>query len=196
MQEYEVIYKKVDEYLKKNMSEKRYNHTLGVVKVAEELASINNVDISKVKLAAILHDIVKEWTNDEINEFCQNNSLDFSYLNDYENVLHSHLGSKVAEINFNVIDEDILSAIKYHTTGRANMNKLEKIIYLADFLDPNRDIEKYRENFEKAKLYAYENLDKGMSFVLERTLIYLKDEKIYEDTRKAYEYYRVICDNN
>lgn len=190
MSAYEIIYEKIKKDLKISMTSRRYMHTLGVVQVAEELANINNVEIDKVRLAAIAHDVAKEWSYEEIEEFCKENNLDFSYLEGFKNVLHSHLGAEVIKNWYDVKDEDILNAIKYHTTGRAAMSTLEKIIYLADFLDPGRDVEKYKENFEKAKMYSYENLDKGMSFVLERTLIYLGDKAVYEDTKKAYEYYK------
>ena len=182
----------VVEEVKKIEKEKRFNHSLGVVKVAEDLAKLNNYDVDKAKLGAILHDCAKNLSDERIEEFCKENNLDFSYLNDYPSILHSHLGYYYAKIEFGIDDEELLLAIKYHTTGHENMTLLEKIIYLADFLDPGRDTTNYQENFDKAKDLSYTNIDEGLKFVLQRTMFYLDLKgvnNIHPDTKKAYDYY-------
>lgn len=185
-------YEEIVEEVKKIEKEKRFNHSLGVVNVAAELAKINNYDVDKAKLGAILHDCAKNLSEEKINEFCNINNIDLSYLKEYPNILHSHLGYYYAKIEFGIEDEEILNAIKYHTTGHENMTLLEKIIYLSDFLDPGRDTTNYQDNFNKAKELSYTNIDEGVKFVLQRTMFYLElkgIDNIHPDTKKAYDYY-------
>ncbi|MCQ2910952.1 MAG: bis(5'-nucleosyl)-tetraphosphatase (symmetrical) YqeK [Clostridia bacterium] len=185
-------YEEIEAIVKTLEKEKRFNHSLGVVEVSIKLANLYGCDVEKARVSAILHDCAKNLSDEKINEFCTKYNLDFSYLDLYPNILHSHLGSLYAKYEFGIDDEDILSAIKYHTTGKADMSLLEKIIFLADFLDPGRDTSNYQETFDKANKLVYENIDEGLKFVLQRTIFHLEYkgvDNIHPDTKEAYDFY-------
>ena len=136
MTDYQTIYEDV----KKAVSEKRFNHILGVVKRAEEYAKIYNINIEDVKLAAILHDIAKEIPKEESYKMLEEYGVE---LNEIEkknfNLVHGKLGAAIAENKYNM-PENIASAIRYHTTGKENMTILEKIIYLADATEARKKL--------------------------------------------------------
>ncbi|MCQ2978463.1 MAG: bis(5'-nucleosyl)-tetraphosphatase (symmetrical) YqeK [Clostridia bacterium] len=184
-------YEELENEVKKYEKEKRFNHSLGVVKVSMELAKLNNYDVEKARVCAILHDCAKNLDDDFVNEFCKEYKLDFTYLKDYHNLLHSHLGYYFAKYHFGIEDEEILNAIKYHTSGKAEMTLLEKIIFIADFLDPGRDTSEYQETYNSVKEATYRNIDEGLVKLIDRQLNYLKvkEKDIYIDTYKAYEFY-------
>lgn len=134
MVEYEKLYNDV----KDRLSEKRFKHTEGVVKRAIEYAKIYNVDINIVKLVAVAHDIAKELTNEEINQYIEkyNIILDNTEMIN-KDLIHAKIGASICENEYN-FTQDMTNAIKYHTTGRTQMSTLEKIIYLADATEENR----------------------------------------------------------
>jgi len=175
--------------LSKSLSDERYVHTLGVKEVAIKLAIKYGVDVNKAEIAALLHDCAKEYTKEQSREFCKEHNISLDYLENYPKVLHSHLGYYVAKFDYGIIDEEILESIKYHTTGNERMTKLEKIIYLADFLDPNRNYASYMEEYNETKKLAYEDLDAAMLYCLEFTIKKIPKELLYKDTLVAYDYY-------
>lgn len=126
--------------IKTRMPEKRYIHTIGVMETAIFLAEKYGEDVKSAEVAAILHDIAKyadeEWMNQIVKEKC----LDERLLGWGSEILHGPVGAWIAQTEFNITNEDILNAIRFHTTGRANMSKLEKIIYIADMIEPNRKL--------------------------------------------------------
>ncbi len=134
MIEYEKLYNDV----KNKLSEKRFKHSEGVVKRAVEYAQIYNIDINTVKLTAIAHDIAKELTPEEIKQYIHKYNI---VLDDIEKIskqlIHAKIGAYICKNEYNFTD-DMVNAIKYHTTGRENMSTLEKIIYLADATEENR----------------------------------------------------------
>lgn len=134
MIQYEKLYNEV----KKRLSEKRFKHSEGVVERAIEYAKIYGVDINTVKLVAISHDIAKELTNEEINEYIQKYNIVLDNIEKMNpNLIHAKIGAYICKNEYN-FTEDMSNAIKYHTTGRANMSILEKIIYLADATEENK----------------------------------------------------------
>ncbi|HCC07961.1 MAG TPA: phosphodiesterase [Clostridiales bacterium] len=168
-------------------AEKRFTHTLGVVETAEKLAKIYGVDVEKARIAALLHDCAKFH---KYNDFSRKHGikLDEEILK-YPKVIHSFLGVFVAKVEYGIEDVEILNAIKYHTTGKPDMTVLEKIVYLADAIEPGR--EEYEYLIEGRKL-ANEDLDKAVAFILERTIKYVKERKLELCylTEDAYEWYR------
>lgn len=134
MIEYDELYNEVQ----KRLSEKRFKHSEGVVKRAIEYAQVYNVDINTVKLVAISHDIAKELTTEEVNSYIQKYNI---VLDDIEKhnkeLVHAKIGAFICKYNYDFTD-DMVNAIKYHTTGKENMSILEKIIYLADATEENR----------------------------------------------------------
>ncbi|MEG0473913.1 MAG: bis(5'-nucleosyl)-tetraphosphatase (symmetrical) YqeK [Solibacillus sp.] len=124
--------------IKGRMTEKRYIHTIGVMETAIQLAQHYGEDPKMAETAAILHDIAKfadvNWMKDVVNE----QKLDARLLDWDAEILHGPVGAWIAETEFGIVQEEILNAIRYHTTGRVHMTPFEKIIYVADMIEPNR----------------------------------------------------------
>lgn len=173
----------IKEKLKRNLSKKRYIHSLGVATTAKEIARRYNYDIKKAEIAALLHDCAKEYNYIEYK-----NKTGFVLSDDivkYKTVIHSFLGADVAKREYEIYDDEILNAIRYHTTARPNMTKLDKIIYIADGIEPNRP--RYTSVVEARKLIKID-LDLTYEFMVENVLEYLKNKhlKICDLTRQAY----------
>jgi len=189
MLEYEKIYNDV----KNILSEKRFKHTQGVVERAIEYAEIYGEDIENVKLAAITHDIAKEISKEESYKLIEKYGMK---LDDIEKknsqTVHSKLGAVIVKEKYNFSDE-IINAIKYHTTGKENMTMLEKIIYLADATEPNREYFKNINDMSLNELVELikKDIDKGLEYVLKWTLESLlrRNLHIHLDTVKAYNFY-------
>lgn len=134
----ELIYKKI----KENLSEERYKHCLNVGNMAKNLAKIYNVDEEKAYIAGLLHDITKEMSYEEHLEIEEN--LDFypeEFSKNNYKIFHGWTASAYAKKYLGVFDEDILNAIKYHTTGRKNMTLFDKIVFTADCISADRKFE-------------------------------------------------------
>ena len=161
------------EYLEENLVKGRYLHTLGVVETAKSLAKIYGVDIKKAEIAALAHDIAKNLSPQELLEVIDKNNIKLSF--DEKNtreLWHSIVGPIVAREHFEIEDEEILSAIRWHTTGKENMSKLDKIIYLADMIEPSRDFSMVEELRNDSK----DDLDKAMLNALTYTIKYLLEK--------------------
>ncbi len=192
--DYELLKEKLYNNLSNNHSEvekkeieKRYKHIIGVVETAERLAEIYGENIEKAKIAALLHDCAKFYTYGTFKEK-YNITLDEEVLK-YPNIVHCFIGQHVARQEYGIKDEDILNAIKYHTTGRPNMTTLEKIIYLADATEPNR---KVYHGLSKARRLTEKNLDEAMRFVLDLTMqhVRVRNLELFRLTKEAYNYYK------
>jgi len=126
--------------LKTMVKEKRYIHTLGVIDEAICFSKHYGVDLDKARIAASLHDICKYFSDEELKEYI----LRYFTVEEYNNIplgaLHSYAAYSYSKDELHIDDIEILNAIKYHTLGRINMTTLEKIIYLADFSDPSRNM--------------------------------------------------------
>lgn len=183
-------YKKELNILKENLTEKRFNHSIQVAKEAKSLAIEHNEDKEKAFLAGLIHDCCKCFSLPKIYETCEkyNFKLD-EVLEKQPDLSHSFLGYYVAKDIYNIQDENILNSIKYHTTGRANMTNLEKIIYIADYIEPTRP---YFEGIYKARELAYKNLDMAMDYILESTIQFnnKKGRIIHPLSIEAYDYYK------
>ena len=151
--------------LKATQHERRFNHTLGVVSEAERLAPKFGVDVQKAKLTALLHDCAKnldEATGENFFVLCQKYGVKLDECARNESALvHAFLGAAVAYKEYGIEDNEILEAIYYHTTARANMTPLEKLIYIADMTEPGRTIEQAKEirrlvetDIDEALIYA------------------------------------------
>lgn len=164
---------KIENRVKKKLSFKRFKHTIGVVEMSKHLASIYNVDLEKVQMAALLHDYAKELTNEELLKFMPNTTSTKKqiFLNQPQ-LLHGFAAAYMAKSEFNITDEDILNAIKYHTTGRVNMSELEKIIYIADFIELGRSF----PGVEKLRKITFKNLNKGILLSLNQTIRFVMDK--------------------
>lgn len=165
-----------DEYLaaiKTRMPEKRYIHTMGVMETAIELAVKYDENPKSAEIAAILHDIAKYADIEWMEKVVKDHGLDSRLAGWGAEILHGPIGAWIAENEFHIKDENILNAIRFHTTGRAGMSKLEKIIYIADMIEPNRKF----DGVEKLRKKAQEDLDKAMRASIRHTILYLVQSK-------------------
>lgn len=158
--------KEIIDILSQMISSKRLTHSLGVVESAEKLAKIYNEDINKVQIAAILHDCAKCLSKEEVLHYVEKYGILLDEVEKKEIELsHGIIGAYLAKNIFKISDEYVLSAITYHTTGKEDMSKLDKIIYLADFIEPNRlypGVDELREiayngDLNKALLMSFDN---------------------------------------
>lgn len=177
------------EKLKKKLPAKRYEHSIGVMYTAAAMAMVHDVDIEKALTAGLLHDCAKYLDNDTKIEKCKKHGLS---INQYEyanpELLHAKLSALYAKNKYEIDDSEILSAITYHTTGKPAMNKLEKIIFIADFIEPNR---RPLMEIDVIRKEAFDNLDLCVYHILKNTLNYLKTSgaTIDDTSSKTYEYY-------
>lgn len=160
----------IRDYLKNNLKPARYGHTLGVVNTAIKLAEIYGEDKNKAEIAALCHDVAKNMSNDALRKIIDNENIILSI--DEENtqeLWHSIVAPVIARKVFEIEDEEILAAMRWHTTGKEDMTNLEKIIYLADLIEPSRMF----EGVDEIRELAYKNLDSAMLKALTHTTIYL-----------------------
>ncbi|MGL5053388.1 MAG: bis(5'-nucleosyl)-tetraphosphatase (symmetrical) YqeK [Cetobacterium sp.] len=159
--------------LKLVVSKKRYDHSIRVLKTALHLGEIYNVDLNKLAIASLLHDYAKEMPKQELIKISKDNFIIESkdYLDNSE-ILHSYASAYIAKNTFKVEDSEVLNAIKYHTTGRQNMKLIEKIVYLADAIEPKRDY----PYVEKIRDLALVNLDKAILLEVNKKIEYLLKE--------------------
>lgn len=168
----------------------RYEHTLGVAYTAACLASLYGADIQKAMTAGLLHDCAKCVSSQEKLFLCEKYGISVSETKKRKpSLLHDELGAKLAEVEYGVSDEDILNAIRHHTTGRPNMSLLEKIVFTADYIEPGRSRAKH---LHQIRTQAFSDLDRAIVTILQDTLEYLekRGEEILPETRKTLEYYQ------
>jgi len=141
---------KLYDHIETSLPPKRYQHTLGVIEVAVSLAKQHDINEHCAEIAALLHDVSKCMSLEELHSYVECDET-LKYYGTMGELLHGFAGSVYAKKELGIHDEDILSAIKYHTIGRRGMTTLEKIIYIADAIEPNRDYPNVDLIREKAK---------------------------------------------
>ena len=183
--------KSIVDYIKNNLSLKRYNHSISVAVTAVNLATYHNENTSDAKVAGLLHDMAKELSvDDQIS-----NIKNYGYeLNEYDKnnpaIIHGFLGAYMAKELFD-INDNIFNAIRTHSMGEANMSMLQKIIFISDYVEPFRD---KIDNIDYLRKLAYENIDECIYQIIKQTLEFLKDSKanIHINTYNKYEYYKKL----
>ena len=171
--------------LKSILKPKRYVHSLGVCDTAVKMAKLFGVDKEKAYLAGLLHDCAKCFDNQKQTELCAQYGIELSEITiKCPAVIHAPLGAAVARAEYGIEDEDILRAISLHTTGGCDMTKLDKIIYIADMIEPSRDYKGVDELRREAK----KDLDNAMFMALQSTLKFnlKKGSLIHPDTIDAW----------
>ena len=184
------ISQKLRKTLEKELKPDRFDHTLGVAYTAANMAFIHGADIEKALVAGFLHDCAKCMSHEDQIKICEKNNIEISDVErKNHSLLHAKVGMYLARTKYDVYDTDILNAIRWHTTGREDMSLLEKIIYIADFIEPNR---KPLEDMAKIRQEAYTDIDKCLAHILHNSVIYLKTigKEIDDATMIAYEYYK------
>ncbi len=180
---------KLTEKVAKQLDEKRMKHTLSVAHTASCMAMRFGEDPYKAYVAGLLHDCAKGLKNKKKLELAGEYGIE---INDAEkdnpDLLHAKLGSILAKEEYGIEDEDIISAIRYHTTGKPDMTPFEMIIYIADFIEIHR---KPLMIHDKARKAAFTDLEEAMRVILEGTLAYLGKKGAMVDpiTQETYRYY-------
>lgn len=172
------------EKIAKQMSEKRFTHILGVEKAALELAERFGGDATKASLAALLHDYAKEVPDQIFLELIDKYQLDPDLKNWGNNIWHGRVGIYKIQEDLGLTDPEILRAIEIHTTGAADMTTLDKIVYVADYIEHNRTF----PLVEEARKIAQIDLDKAVAYETIHTLGYLGKQAlpIYPKTLETY----------
>ncbi len=192
MQEIDIY--KLQNKMKKTLEPKRYEHTLGVAYTAANLAFIYDYDEKKALIAGLLHDSAKCLSHQKRVSVCIKNHIDISDVEKQNPVLlHAKVGAFFAKEKYGVRDAEVLNAILYHTTGRPNMSLLEKIIYVADFIEPHR---KKLPCLSEIRKIAFEDLDMAIYMILDNSLKYLAkgSSKIDPKTEETYNFYKKVIE--
>ncbi len=180
--------------MKKTLETKRFEHTLGVAYTAANLAFVYGMDDKKALIAGLLHDSAKCLSHKKRLAVCKKNGIEISKVEAQNPVLlHAKVGAFFAKEKYGIKDSKILDAILYHTTGRPDMGLLEKIIYVADFIEPHR---KKLPRLNEIRKMAFEDLDMAIYMILENSLSYLEkgNAKIDPKTQETYEFYKNVIE--
>lgn len=181
--------KKIRKAMEKALDDKRYEHTLGVEYTAAALAMCYNASIKNAQLAGLLHDCAKCLSDEKRLAFCAKHNIS---INEVErrnpSLLHAKVGSFVAMEEYGVNDPDVIYAILNHTTGRPGMSLLEKIIFVADYIEPGRN---KAPGLDEIRQLAFADIDAALIRILGDTLKYLREcgGDIDPMTEKTYQFY-------
>ncbi|RXJ00002.1 HD domain-containing protein [Anaerobacillus alkaliphilus] len=172
------------EIIKSQLPEKRYIHTLGVVETAVKLANKYGANPKKAELAAIFHDYAKYRPVSEMRSIVIEHKMDPNILKYGRELLHAPVGAFLVKKEVGIEDEETLNGIRYHTTGRPYMSLLEKIIYIADYIEPNRTF----KGVEEVRVLAEEDLDLALVTSIANTVHFLlkKQQPVFPDTLATY----------
>jgi predicted HD superfamily hydrolase involved in NAD metabolism len=170
--------------VKQQLTEHRYQHTLGVMETAIFLAGLYGANEKKAEIAAIFHDYAKFRPKEEMKEIIVSQGFPRDLLDYNPELWHAPVGAYLAETEAGITDREILDAIRFHTSGRPGMTLLEKIIYLADYIEPGRLF----PGVDEVRELARENLDKALIKALQNTIFFLmkKNQTVYPDTFNTY----------
>lgn len=152
------------------MGEERWEHTLGVVTTAEDLAQRYGESLEKVQIAGLLHDCAKDLPRNNLLKFIEDFGIVLDRVEaDVPSLWHAPVGAVLAHKWFGVEDTDILAAIRYHTVGRARMSRLEKIIYVADMIEPQRQF----PEVDRLRSLSRFDLDQGCLAAFDASIRYV-----------------------
>lgn len=177
-----MTYQQAEDMVRRTLSPKRFQHTMNVKNLAVRMAQHYGVNTEKAALAAILHDSAKELPRTELLQIMQDNAIiKKGTQNRPEPVWHGICAAILAKTQWNVQDEEILSAIACHTTGKENMSKLDKILFLADMTSAERDY----PGVEELRRLEMRNLDKAMIQALKMTISFVEQKNAIADPESA-----------
>ena len=181
---------KMGKKLSKYLDEERYMHTMGVMYTCASLAMVHGYDLYDAQAAGLLHDCAKCIPNKKKLKMCAQHKIEISdFEKEHPFLLHAKLGAYIANKKYDIENPDILNAITYHTTGRTEMSTLEKIVYIADYIEPGR-----REipGLAEVRGVVFQDIDRAVCLSAERTVQYLSSSGKSVDpmTVKTYEFYK------
>lgn len=174
----------MDLLLKQSLKPGRYIHSVSTMKEAVTLAENYGEDSYKAAVAGLLHDCAKDLKDDETLEYCRVNSIELSEVEKKQvYLLHSEVGAIIAREKYGVEDESILNAIKHHSTGCSNMSMLDKIIFLADYIESGRT----HSEVQVTRDLAYRDLDMALISAFDSTIKYIiqQQDLIHPNTIEA-----------
>lgn len=155
------------------MPERRWAHTQGVMESAVRLAERYGEDPVKADLAALLHDVAKYWPIERQEAVIRDHGLNLELLEYDKQLLHAEVGAFVARTEYGITDVEVLDAIRYHTSGRIGMTRLDKIICLADYIEPGRDF----PGVDRIRQLAEQSLEEALVAGLDSTISFLIEKK-------------------
>lgn len=177
--DFEKLINKINEDIKKELSEKRYNHSVGVMNKAVELAKIYGVNVNKAKLVGLAHDIGKELSREDKIKYMDENELEIDEIERVNvGLLHAKIGADICKKRYG-FTQDMQDAIKYHTVANENMDLLAKILFVADKIEDNRNYkdEKKMQNLMGMRELAKENLDKAVLYEIDASMEFTLQKK-------------------
>lgn len=177
------------ELIKEKLPDKRYQHSLRVADTAVKLARIYEGDVDKAEMAGILHDYCKYDDLGYMYQIVRQHDLDPNLLSFGGEILHGPVCAALMKSEYDITDDEILTAIAYHTTGRAQMTKTEKIVFIADYIEPERQIPGVEEIRDMT--YNQGSLDHTIYEISKRTVLYLisNDITVFNTTIESLNYY-------
>ncbi|WP_445490297.1 bis(5'-nucleosyl)-tetraphosphatase (symmetrical) YqeK [Niallia sp. 03133] len=155
--------------VKEHLTEQRYLHTIGVMNTAVELAEKHGENVGKAELAAIFHDYAKFRPKEEMKRIIIEQQMDPQLLDFHSELWHAPVGAYLVKQEAGIQDMDVLDAIKFHTSGRPGMSMLEKIVYLADYIEPGRTF----PGVEEVRILTAESFDEGFIKSVKNTMNFL-----------------------
>jgi predicted HD superfamily hydrolase involved in NAD metabolism len=172
------------ELVKAQLTDKRYEHTLGVMETAIQLAQTYGADMKKAELAAIFHDYAKFRPKEEMKQLLIEEKMDERLLHFHHELWHAPVGAFLVQKEVGIMDEEVLSAIRWHTTGRPGMTQLEKIVYLADYIEPSRRF----PGVDDVRALAALHLDKAVLAAVKNSIFFLisKQQPVFPVTMDTY----------
>lgn len=172
------------ELVKAKLTDKRYEHTIGVMETAVQLAQRYGADIKKAEIAAIFHDYAKFCPKEEMKQLLLEEKVDARLLHFHHELWHAPVGALLVQKEVGITDEEVLSAIRWHTTGRPGMTQLEKIVYLADYIEPGRRF----PGVDDVRTLAALHLDKAVFAAVKNSILFLisKQQPVFPMTLDTY----------
>lgn len=174
--EYNTAKQQITDYLNLNLKRSRLKHTLSVAEEAAKLAERYGENPERARLAALFHDMCRSFPQAVLNMYIRHLGLPKKFI-DNPNLSHGKIAAELMVKDYGIKDKDMVNAVAYHTTGRAGMSRLEKILFLADAIEPGRSY----PTVEETRALAYEDLDMACINALERTIEYIQGKGEYLD---------------
>ncbi|MCD7033025.1 bis(5'-nucleosyl)-tetraphosphatase (symmetrical) YqeK [Metabacillus sp. GX 13764] len=170
--------------VKEQLTEHRYSHTIGVMETAIKLSGIFGADKKKAEEAAIFHDYAKFRPKEEMMEIIKEQNMKKDLLLYSGELWHAPVGAYLVQKEAGITDPDVLEAIRCHTSGKPGMSLLDKIIFVADYIEPGRHF----PGVEEARELAKKDINKAAIFALKNTIAFLlkKNQAVYPDTINTY----------
>ncbi|WP_053219102.1 bis(5'-nucleosyl)-tetraphosphatase (symmetrical) YqeK [Virgibacillus senegalensis] len=178
-----------------HLTKARFEHTVRVTDTALELANKYGGKLKTVELAAIFHDYAKYRNREELRSWIIHEpTLPKDLLEYHHELWHGPVGALLVQREVGIQDKEVLTPIRWHTTGKTGMNKLEKLVFLADYIEPGRHF----PGVDDVRKAAEENLDYACWMVSKNTIHYLmsKNQRIYPDTFHAYNDLTKLLEDN